>query len=307
MTESVGTVGQSVEVPPGAVVVGLDGSDKDDAATAFAAQEARRFGVPLHLLLAHEIHAGLVGAWEAGFVPLGLEADLAEAGERIVTRTADRLHSAWPDLHVTTSQPWGTPSQALVDASEGARLVVVGGARKGAVEKLVLGTTSLDTAMHARCPVAVVGDSPGEPSGPVVVGLDGSGHSLSAASVALEEAAVRGVKVVVVTTWWLEVLDGAVVTERGTPEWAAVEARYRSLIEDALAPGRAAHPDVEVEIVIDNARPVPTLLERARGASLLVVGSRGRGGFAGMALGSVSHKVLQRATCPVIVTRPPRH
>lgn len=306
MAETLGTVGQPVEVPAGAVVVGLDGSDKDDAATAFAAAEATRFKAPLHLLFAHEIHAGLVGAWEAGFVPLGLEADVAEAGARILSRTAERLGAAWPEVAISTSEPWGTPAQALIDASEGARLVVVGSGRKGAVEKVLLGTTSLDTAMHARCPVAVVGETPTHPAGPVVVGVDGSSHSSAAASVALEQAAARGVRVVVVTTWWLEVVEGAVVTEPDTPEWAAVESRYRHVVEEALAPGRAAHPEVEVEVVIANARPVPTLLERARDASLLVVGSRGRGGFTGMALGSVSHKVLQRALCPVIVTRPPR-
>lgn len=306
MAETLGTVGQPVEVPAGAVVVGLDGSDKDDAATAFAAAEATRFKAPLHLLFAHEIHAGLVGAWEAGFVPLGLEADVAEAGARILSRTAERLGAAWPEVAISTSEPWGTPAQALIDASEGARLVVVGSGRKGAVEKVLLGTTSLDTAMHARCPVAVVGETPTHPAGPVVVGVDGSSHSSAAASVALEQAAARGVRVVVVTTWWLEVVEGAVVTEPDTPEWSAVESRYRHVVEEALAPGRAAHPEVEVEVVIANARPVPTLLERARDASLLVVGSRGRGGFTGMALGSVSHKVLQRALCPVIVTRPPR-
>jgi nucleotide-binding universal stress UspA family protein len=295
------------EVPAGAVVVGLDGSDKDEPVLGFAQDEAVRYAAPIHLLVAHEIHAGLVGAWDAGFVPVGLEVDLAEAGARILARAAQRVHEANPDLEVTTSQPWGTPSRALVEASEHARLVVVGSGRKGAVEQVLLGTTSLDTAMHAECPVAVVGAGPLAPDGPVVVGLDGSSHGIPAATLAVAEAAARGVGLVVRTTWWLEVVDGVVVTEPGTPEWDRVEAGYRRLIEQSLAPGRAAHPEVDVEIIIENARPVPTLVEAGRTASLLVVGSRGRGGFAGMALGSVSHKVLQRATCPVIVTRPHHH
>lgn len=294
-------------VPAGAIVVGLDGSDKDEPVLAFAEEEAVRFGAPIHLVVAHEIHAGLVGAWDAGFVPVGLELDLAEAGARVLARAAQRVHEARPDLVVTTSQPWGTPSQALVDASEHARLVVVGSGRKGAVEQVLLGTTSLDTAMHASCPVAVVGGGSIVAGGPVVVGLDGSSHSVPAAALAVEEAAARGARLVAVTTWWLEVIDGVVVTEPGTEQWEIVERGYRKLIDEALAPALAVHPEVEVEVVIRNARPVPTLVELARDAAVLVMGSRGRGGFAGMALGSVSHKVLQRATCPVIVTRPHRH
>lgn len=306
MTENQSQLTVNDEVPEGAIVVGLDGSEKDEAVLAFAEDEAGRFGAPIHLVVAHEVHAGLVGAWDAGFVPVGLEVDLAEAGARILARGAERVRAARPELAVSTSQPWGTPSRALIDASEHARLVVVGSGRKGAVEQVLLGTTSLDTAMHAHCPVAVVGVGTPNPAGPVVVGLDGSSHSVPAARVAVEEAAAREVPLVAVTTWWLEVIDGVVVTEPGSPEWRVVEAGYRKAVEDALAPALAEHPGVEVQVLVENARPVPTLVERAADASVLVVGSRGRGGFAGKALGSVSHKVLQRALCPVIVTRPQR-
>jgi nucleotide-binding universal stress UspA family protein len=290
-------------VPDGAVVVGLDGSDKDDAAVAFAGREAELLGAPVHLLTAHEVHAGLVGAWDAGFVPLGLEPHLAEANRSVLSRGRDALAAAHPSVPVTTSQPWGTPSQALVDASARARIVVVGSGRKGTVEKILLGTTSLDTAMHASCPVVVVGEDPGDLGGPVVVGVDGSDHSVEAARVAGDEAARRGVRLVVVTTWWLEVVDGIVVTEPGTPEWDRVETRHREMLDEVLAPVRGAHPDLDIEVVLRNERPVDALLDLSAGAGILVVGSRGRGGFAGMTLGSVNHKVLQRSSVPVAVVR----
>jgi nucleotide-binding universal stress UspA family protein len=290
-------------VPDGAVVVGLDGSDKDDAAIAFAGREAELLGAPIHLLTAHEVHAGLVGAWDAGFVPLGLEPHVAEANRSVIARARDALAAAHPSVPLTMSQPWGTPSQALVDASARARIVVVGSGRKGTVEKILLGTTSLDTAMHAACPVVVVGEDAGNPVGPVVVGVDGSQHSVEAARVAGDEAARRRVRLLVVTTWWLEVVDGIVVTEEGTPQWEQVEARHRDMLDEVLAPVREAHPDLDIEIVLRNERPVAALLELSAGAGILVVGTRGRGGFAGMALGSVSHKVLQRASVPVAVVR----
>jgi nucleotide-binding universal stress UspA family protein len=295
------------EVPTRAVVVGVDGSEKDEGVLAFAGREAEILGSPLHLLTAQEVHAGLVGAWDAGFVPIGLEPELGEHGWRIIDEARSRLADRHPGVPVTASQPWGTPSQALVDASDRARIIVVGSGRKGALERVLLGTTSLDTAMHAACPVVVVGEEPGDVSRPVVVGVDGSDHSLRAAAVGGDEASRRGVGLVVVTTWWLEVVDGIVVTEEGTPEWQRVEARYRAMVDQALAPVRQQHPDLAIDVDVRNGRPVDALLERSREAGLVVVGSRGRGGFAGMALGSVSHKVLQRSLVPVAIVRAQAH
>ncbi|WP_347350626.1 universal stress protein [Intrasporangium sp.] len=291
------------DVPTGAVVAGLDGSEKDRGVLAFATREAEILGSPLHLLIAQEVHAGLVGAWDSGFIPIGLEPELGQRHTRTLDGLVAQLAARHPALAVTASQPWGTPSQALVDASERARIVVVGSGRKGKLERILLGTTSLNTAMHAVCPVVVVGDDPGDVQRPIVVGVDGSAHSIRAATVAGDEASRRGVALVVVTTWWLEVVDGIVVTEEGTPEWQRVESGYRRMIEQVLAPIRQKHPELAVEVDLRNARAVGTLLERAAEAGLVVVGGRGHGGFAGMALGSVSHKVLQRCTIPVAIVR----
>lgn len=289
-------------VPPGAIVVGVDGSDRDETVLAFATRVATRIGAPLHLVMAHEIHTGVVGSWDAGFIPSSIDSELATASERALAAKRAELVAANGGLSVTTSHPWATPSQALLDAAEAARLVVVGTGRKRGLERAVLGTTSLDTAMHAPSPVAVVGNSTGE-TGPVVVGIDGSKHSALAAQWAADAAVARDVPLIALCTWWLEVIDGMVVTEPGTPQWQQVEDRYRQVVEEALRPVRAAHPDLEIDVRLLNARPVDVLVETAGPDGLIVVGSRGRGGFAGMALGSVSHKVLQRATAPVVVTR----
>ncbi|MDN5790623.1 MAG: universal stress protein [Micrococcales bacterium] len=293
---------ESDAVPPGAIVAGVDGSDKDASVLDFAALEAGRSRAPLHLIMAHEIHTGIVGTWDAGFALDGMATELA-------TATAERLHliasgvkEAHPHLDVSTSHPWGTPSQVLLDAAAEALLVVVGTERKSGLARVLLGTTSLDTAMHAACPVAVVGLDPIR-SGPVVVGVDGSRHAVAAARWGASAAAARGVGLVVVTTWWLEVIRGVVITEEGTPEWEELTSRYRAMAECALGEVRADHPHLPIDVIVRNDRPVSALLEASADASLLVVGTRGRGGFAGMTLGSVSHKVLQRAACPVVVTR----
>ncbi|MEO7130627.1 MAG: universal stress protein [Dermatophilaceae bacterium] len=302
VAESDSEAEHSDAVPPGAVVVGVDLSDKDATVLGFAVLEAIRSGAPLHLLRAHEIHTGYVGSWDAGFGLVGVGAEVAKASEERLSQAADEVRAAHPELAVTTSQPWGTPSQALLDAATEASLLVVGTERKGGIEKVLLGTTSLDTAMHAPCPVAVVGLDPIR-LGPVVVGVDGSRHAVAAARWAAEAARARGVGLVVVATWWLEVIRGVVITEEGTPEWDELATRYREMAELALGDIRTGMPDLDIEVVVRNDRPVAALLEASGDASLLVVGTRGRGGFAGMTLGSVSHKVLQRATCPVVVTK----
>lgn len=289
-------------VPPGAVVVGVDGSHKDTSVLDFAALEAGRSGTPLHLVMAQEIHTGIVGSWDAGFALDGLGTELARATVERLDLIASGVKTAHPDLDVSTSRPWGTPSQVLLEAAAHALLLVVGTERKSGLQRVLLGTTSLDTAMHASCAVAVVGLDPIRP-GPVVVGVDGSAHAVAAARWAARAAGARGVRLVVVSTWWLEVIRGVVITEEGTPEWDELASRYRTMAESALRQVRAEQPDLPIDVIVCNDRPVSALLEASADASLLVVGTRGRGGFAGMTLGSVSHKVLQRATCPVVVTR----
>ena len=137
--------------------------------------------------------------------------------------------------------------------------------------------------------------------GRVVVGIDGSEHSRLAFQHALDAAALRGRTVTTVTSWNVEVENGVVVTEPGSPEWEAVDARYRAMAERTIAEARAAHPDITVEVEVRHGRAADSLVEVAEGADLLLVGSRGRGGFRGMLLGSVSQRVLALATCPVAV------
>ncbi len=109
--------------------------------------------------------------------------------------------------------------------------------------------------------------------------------------------------VTVVTAWTVEVEDGVVVTEPGTERWQRVHDRLVASSRTALAAAREAHPDVPVDVVVRNGRPATALLDVARevGADLVVVGRRGRGGFAGLLMGSVSRTVAQRATSPVAV------
>ena len=135
----------------------------------------------------------------------------------------------------------------------------------------------------------------------VVVGVDGSPVSERALAFAFDEAALRGAPLVAVHTWLDLVADPVVGL---LTDWAAVEAEEQVVLGERLAGWARKHPDVPVRRVVRRDGPTHALLTEAEGAQLVVVGSRGRGGFAGLLLGSVSHAVLHRSPCPVAVVRP---
>ena len=134
---------------------------------------------------------------------------------------------------------------------------------------------------------------------PVVVGIDGSPASESATAIAFEEASRRGVELVAVHAW----SDFAVAELPGV-EWSDVQTQAEEALAERLAGWQERYPDVRVRRVVVLDRPARQLLERSESAQLTVVGSHGRGGFAGMLLGSVSAAVAESARMPVIVARP---
>ncbi|WP_435202807.1 universal stress protein [Janibacter sp. GS2] len=285
--------------PARAVVAAVDGSHRDPAVIDWAAAEARVASAPLHL-----VHAVDLGTPLSAYGELLTSPDIVDKVEqesvRVVTAAKERAVTENPDLAVTTALPTGAPAGALLNAADGASLLVVGSARKSRAERIVLGTTSLSVVAHAPCPVILVpDDAEVTGDGRVVVGVDGSTHSRLAFEYALEAAALRGKKVTTVTTWNVEVENGVVVTEPGSAEWESVDSRYRQMANRTVAAGRDAHPQIEVTVEVHHGRAADVLVEVAHGADLLVVGSRGRGGFRGMLLGSVSQRVLGRAACPV--------
>lgn len=292
---------QDTPTPAGAVVAAIDGSHRDPAVLDWAAAESVAVGAPLHL-----VHAVDLGTPLSAYGELLTSPDIVDKVEqesvRVATEAKERVAATHPDLPVTIALPTGAPAGGLLNAADGARLLVVGSARKTKAERIVLGTTSLSVVAHSPSPVVLVPEDCNiSGDGRVVVGIDGSEHSRLAFEHALEAAALRGRTVTTVTSWNVEVVGGVVVTEPGSAEWETVDKRYRDMAEATVAELRTAHPEIDVTVEVHHGRAADTLVEVAQGADLLVVGSRGRGGFRGMLLGSVSQRVLGRATVPVAV------
>lgn len=135
----------------------------------------------------------------------------------------------------------------------------------------------------------------------IVVGVDGSDSSVSALRWALREARLRGARVRVVHAWSYPQVstyhEAAHVLNVPFADEAAV--LLDRVVEDA-APDALG---VEIEKKVVESEPAPALLEAARDASMLVVGSRGLGGFSGLLLGSVSQQCAHHATCTLVIVR----
>ncbi|AWE54923.1 universal stress protein [Streptomyces nigra] len=262
------------------VVAGVDGSSSCRAAVEAAALEARRRGAGLRV----------VHAFGPPTRPMYAPPDPGPL-EELMNEAADHAHEAAPDIEVTHEVVTGGAVEVLTAESRAADLLVVGARGVGGFVGMLLGSTAVSLAAHALCPVLVVrGEQGGD--GPVVVAADGSPRGERAVEFAFAEAALRGAELLAVHAWQPDY----------APAGTGVEAAER-LLALSVAGFAERYPDVVVRQQVLSGEPRETLIESSRNAQLMVVGARGRGGFAGLLLGSVSQAVLHHAHCPVAVVR----
>ncbi|MDQ0765543.1 universal stress protein [Streptomyces canus] len=289
----------------GLVVVCVDGSASGLAAVEAAAREAGWRGAGLRL-----VHAFI---WPAMHVQLGPsplgppEGGLRNMAERLLTEAEERARSVAPEVDISRAVVPGEPLTVLQAQSRAADLVVVGSRGMGSFVGLMVGSTAVHLAAHGRCPVLVVREQ-GEVTGPIVVGVDGSSAGAGAIAFALAEAALRGVDIVALHAWttWnapIPAPQDEAVPYANEPE--ALAAQEGRLLSEALAGYQETYPGVSVKHEVVHGGTREALIEASRKAQLLVVGARGRGGFAALLLGSVSQAMLHHAHCPVAVVRSP--
>ncbi len=291
----------STSRPP--VVVGYDGSELSTAALDWAGDEARLRNVGVRVVVAR----GLATAMVPG-MPV-IPAWPGDVADSVLDEARSRLHEAHPDLVVTTDEVVGGPARVLIDASVDAEVVVVGRASQQPLTEAVVGSTSAQLVAHASCPVVVVDQPSGGPRvDRVVVGVDGSEAGQAALSYAFEEASLRRVPLIAVHAWWLDVPEKIGLSWLSEESVAKIAGTEEAVLSEALAGWSEKDPDVHITEVVSRERPVDAILLHARRGALIVVGGRGRGGFAGLVLGSVSQGLLHRPReCPLVVVPTRRH
>jgi nucleotide-binding universal stress UspA family protein len=291
--------------PP--VVVGLDGSDAALVALDWATDEAARRGLPLVVVHAWSIPLPPVPMGPAVAGPS--DDALRDAAQQLLDEGVRHASERAPDVEVTGDLHASPPATALMTASKDAELLVVGSRGLDSFSELLVGSVSVQVATHASCPVVVVhvpkaGVVPGPDAGRVVVGIDGSELSVDAVHAAFAAASLRKAGLTIIHAWAAPNFDApgtAVPTELVLEE---VEQDELRAMAETVAGLREEYPDVGVEQRLVHGKASKVLIDASRGAELVVVGSRGRGGFASLLLGSVSHAVLHHAHCPALVVRP---
>jgi nucleotide-binding universal stress UspA family protein len=291
--------------PDGAVVVGVDGSDEGAAALRWAADEAASRRLPLHVV--HGFLWPLTGMY-LGPSPEGPEGGgLAAQAETLLADSAAQARAMCPELAVSTELVVAAPAPILVEQSRTAALVVVGHRGLGGFTGLLVGSVGIQVGAHAYCPVVVVrGD---EADGVVrsthwrriMVGTDGSPGADAAIGFAFEEASLRGCELTVVHAWEPPPSVGIRDLHLRSADTTAIDQTGARILGEALASWEDKYPEVPVRRVVLHSAPAKALVAESARAELLVVGSRGRGGFTGLLLGSTGQAVLHHAACPVAI------
>jgi nucleotide-binding universal stress UspA family protein len=284
------------------VLVGVDGSPAAKYAVDWAARDAAMRNVPLTLV--HTVRP--IGPT---LPPLPAPAAFArwqvEQAQTILDDAVEIARRSTPDGGPATIESellFSPVVPSLVDLSKEAQMVVVGSRGRGPLMRSLLGSVSSSLIRHAHCPVAVIHDEdplmPHPAEAPVLVGIDGSSVSELATAIAFQEASWRGVELVALHVWSdVEVNDFPAI------DWPAMKPAAEQLLAERLAGWQEQYPDVPVRRIVECDHPTYNLIKHSESAQLVVVGSHGRGGFAGMLLGSVSTAVAHSARMPVIVAR----
>ncbi len=285
------------------IVVGVDGSAASDSAVRWATREAILRDELITLL---HVIAPVVASWPEGPMQANFAKWQKESARDVIEQARKILCAEVGEAppEVRTGVLYSQHSNVvptLIDASKQARMVVTGSRGTGAVDPLPMGSVSTGLVHHANCPVAVIrGDeaSAANQDAGVLVGIDGSPASEAATAWAFDEASHHGLPLVALHTW--NDVGGFPMPDM---DWRNYESEGEKAITERLAGWQEQYPKVKVRPRLEWDQPAYRLVEESEHARLVVVGSHGRGGFAGMPLGSVGAAVVQSAKAPVVVVR----
>lgn len=270
------------------VTVAVDGGPASDAAVEWIIHRAQSTELSLDIVAAvgldSELPTGIEGQWRTPF-------------EDALERAKHRVHAAVPGLAVTTTVLRGLPHEAFVTAGLSSDLLVIGTNKTSPVVGVMHGTLALKIAGQSSCITVVVPVNWAPGTGQVVAGWNNDSTSEDALDFAAAEASRSKAGLMIVHTWTfapISVGTPAAVTDK-------IASTNRALLASAAQRIEREYPDLSVSQGLHSGSAAVAIVRAAAGASLVVVGSRGRGAIAGFFLGSVSHDVLLNMPAPVAV------
>ena len=284
------------------ILVGVDGSPESLHAVKWAAGAAVVEGGELKIVAAYttttsDYAPGLV-------IPQDVIDAVRDEVSGYVQDAAEAARAVSSGLQISGSIVEGDAARVMLELGEHAEIIVLGSRGLGGLKGLLLGSVSTNVAAHAKGRVVIVPPESQFANGPVVVGIDDSKVSDPAVAEAYRQADLRKVPLVAVHTW--TPLDADALHGFGLDEEEIAEMSEQAVgaVAERMAGYGADYPDVEVRRVVIPDEPSKAILDAAgEGASMIVMGSRGRGGFTGLLLGSRSQKVLHHAKVPVMIVR----
>lgn len=294
---------EKIEVPRGAVVVGVDGSPASDRAVIWAARQAALEGRPIALV--HGASPTVATTWMGApaYNPATLLQAIEDSAKAQLEAAAGVVREREPSLEVYRVHDHRDPRDALLAHAANASMVVVGSRGRGPMASLLLGSVSLAVSQHATCPVVVVRHDGEESHGGIVVGADGTVRSDAALGFAFRQASLRSMPLTVVHAFWSEQDEGYPSAARDY-EQADLE-DMRLLLAESVAGPKADYPEVKVTLHVERGIPDSVLLHACETADLVVVGTHPTNAVYDLLAGEVSRSVIGHARCPVAVVPDP--
>jgi len=284
------------------ILVGADGSAESLDAVTWAADRAVRSGARLHIICTFALASYSAAALDGGYAVLD-DGALRQGAQQVVDEAVAHARTRG-NVTVNGSIEPGDPAAVLVEMSREVAMIVIGSRGGGGFADRLLGAVSSALPAHAKCPVVVV---PRRTSGKsftpverIVVGTDGSDVASSALRAAVDEAQLWGAKLTAVSAIPIASGGGMMSWLPTSVDRDALFGEVRRGLDTAVTEALDGR-DIEVARHALDGNADSLLIEFSTAVDLVVVGTRGRGGFAGVLLGSTSQMVLGHSTCPVLV------
>ncbi|MCI1664154.1 universal stress protein [Bifidobacterium crudilactis] len=286
-----------------AILVGVDGSDASYKATWWAANYAKHAGLTLQIVCAYSLPSYAAVSFDATYTALGDDKAAHNDAQEILSKA--KAIADEQGVEATTLIVTGDPASVFVELSRNYNLIVIGNRGKGGLAERLLGTTSSSLPAYAYCPIIVVPytDDDGKlmhlnnTITKVAVGSDETRWGIKALEIAASFANSWGAELDV--TLAVPSIDG--LTGSDSDEEHGIMESYMEDLDVRIKPLQAAYPDLRIFKSIVPGSAVQALTKASHEHDVVVVGSRGRGGFTGLLLGSTSQGLLQHAVSPVYV------